>query len=338
MELTPPIILLISLLLFLIAGTIGYCSEGYQKYLEFNNNELKMWDDEFKKDDKILLWAEHLMSDHKFISHLQNLSKKYNKTFTILGTDRDHNDRRPLNVTDLYFSPSRHVPNTDKKLFPIPQYWGKGYGDLWNSWDSKTEEFIWLGTLRYSSVARFKLFQEYDKLNDNLKKFCNFGITRMPRDNRFNFYHKFKKSQQTPLTQSKAKFILAIDGSGWPGNISWVFKTGSVAVIASFWKVWFMPLLRPWVDYVPLEIEYSNTTNNYYYNSFEESNANVSIKNFKQTISRMLNSPKEMELIAESGYNRYKQIENIKDEYIINIFKLNDYDEVIAEISKKLEF
>jgi len=56
------------------------------------------------------------------------------------------------------------------------------------------------------------------------------------------------------------KFLLMIDGTTYPGNIQWVFGSGSVPVLITHpgnnW--WFKNLLKPMINYVPIQYDLSD--------------------------------------------------------------------------------
>lgn len=70
--------------------------------------------------------------------------------------------------------------------------------------------------------------------------------------------HKWIGSKISKEQQLGYKFILCLDGNGWPGKLDWVFFSGCVPVIICDWPVWFYKYLKPGYHFVKINSDLSN--------------------------------------------------------------------------------
>jgi hypothetical protein len=66
---------------------------------------------------------------------------------------------------------------------------------------------------------------------------------------------------QTIETQFKAKYLLVIDGHTWANRTAAFLCAGSVVLFTTVFNDWVSRQIKPWVYYVPLEMDYSDLDN-----------------------------------------------------------------------------
>ena len=65
-------------------------------------------------------------------------------------------------------------------------------------------------------------------------------------------------SFQRVKEQFKAKYLLVIDGHTWPNRLAAFLHAGSVVLLATIFEDWVSRKLKPWVHYVPVQIDFSD--------------------------------------------------------------------------------
>ena len=141
-------------------------------------------------------------------------------------------------------------------------------------WNKKKTEIVWRGGCSGECLYSLRR-QVVDILYNNPK--CNIQFTS-----------NWCKKYDTPYIgqrinmkdQLKYKYILCIDGNGWPGNMEWIFFTGCVPVIISDWQIWFYKYLIPGYHFVKIKTDLSD---------------------LKEIVNDLLNNPNKYEHIAKNA-------------------------------------
>jgi hypothetical protein len=120
-------------------------------------------------------------------------------------------------------------------------------------WNKKKTALVWRGGCSGEcviSVRRRIVSSLWDKPGCNVK--LSKDWCKLPQD------HKYIGERISKEEQLQYKFILCIDGNGWPGNLEWVFFTGCVPVIICDWHIWFYKYLKPGYHFVEINTDLSN--------------------------------------------------------------------------------
>ncbi len=185
------------------------------------------------------LWWVWLGVDGPIVKYICDKAIENKRNFVICGGDVDdyiiNNNVKRKMVSCIN-------KNSNKNTCPIPQddnYFIKKYiVPKYTPYYIKKNEIIWRGDNRGLNSTRDKFVKYATGLNFPVKfniKFTDNGENRMTVDEQINY-----------------KYIISIDGFGWPGSITWTMLSGCVPLIISNNHVWFMKLLIPWEDYVPI--------------------------------------------------------------------------------------
>jgi hypothetical protein len=254
-----------------------------------------------------LIWASKLVYDGPIFKYICDLSCKYSKIFVIFKSDLDNIDfiSEP-NEKRLVAS---RIDYSDSYTFPIPQHddYFNGVSDKFDkvSFFQRKDEIVWRG-LERDGTLRIKFVNEINKYDFGIKLNIEFGN----QTTRYNFLSK--------QDQAKCKYILVIDGYGWPGSINWTMLSGSVPIILSKNHVWYMDLLVPWKDYVPI------------------SEVNGTFPDLVYNISKIINEPNLAEYISINAPIKMTKILSMQKRYLELIFSTDkNYHEIINII--KLE-
>ena len=278
-------ILLVVLVIVIIVNAFK-CSEGFGNGYYHKGKMVN-------KNDN-LLWLQELTTGGPIVKYMNKLSKKYNKDFVILSNDYNIDEfwKNDEFNDSLKFVSSIHKDKIDNNyIYPIPQYdfYFNGVKEFKTiPFKDKKNEIIWRG--QTGTPLRKKLIKQLENIKNiplNIKSVSKISNDWMSKEDQMEY-----------------KYILAIDGTGWPGNISWVLASGSVPIIASRWSVWFMPLLVPWEDYVPIEVD-----------------KNEQFPDLEKNIKKILSNNELGARIASNSVKKYRWIMSKQKEYLDNIFK-----------------
>jgi hypothetical protein len=256
-----------------------------------------------------LVWASHLAYNGPIINYITMLGKKYSKLFVIIKSDIDQlNFFTEPNEKRLVAS---RIYNSDFFTYSIPQHddYFTGYLDTFERipFSKKKDEIVWRGLERGSDSVRVNLLEYINR--------CNFGIN-------INVEFGNQTTKQNFLTkydQAKCKYILAIDGHGWPGSINWTLLSGSVPIIISNNHVWYMDLLIPWKDYVPV------------------SEVNGRFPDLVSNITKIINDPALAEKISINAPKKITKILSKQKRYLELVFSTDkNYHEIIDIINYEI--
>lgn len=319
-------IILIILIILIVALALGlglkhekFSTESVEYIISGEDKSYLVYDTKkftfYLKDDKVTtnkLWAEKVDVNGSIIRYLTKMSKKYNMQYVIIKEDFDIIfSPRHLSEKYLYFVSCRNY-NSNPYTFAIPQN-----DDYFNNvrikdnipFKKKKNSIVWRG--RIHGKTRVKFLSE-------IKKIENFTIDIVSTTSKsiYSADNNINVNYLSTQDQLKNKYILAIDGYGWPGSINWTLESKSCAFILSNNFVWYYELLEPWVDYVP-------------------------IKNFDDMIESLKILENDQELAEQIGINgseKIKKILNLQQKYIELIFSNSGktYIEVIYILKKYL--
>lgn len=271
------------------------------------------------------IWNENMTENSDTISYIMDLSKKYNKPFTIIKADKDIIDI-PSNGIRFVSSINKY---SDKYTYPIPQF-DEYFSDQkfkQNAnistnipFDKKIKKIMWRG--QGVPKCRADFFKKIQTLPKTLP--LDIKITKEYKNGKTIFYNENKLSIDE---QNKYKYIIAIDGFGWPGNINWVLGSGSVPIIGSNHHVWFFKFLEPWIDYVPFEIVGTlGIKGNRYESGYE-------FPDLEKNLNIILNDDELSRKIIKNATQKISKILSKQKEYLEIIFRDNIiYDDVISKI------
>lgn len=120
-------------------------------------------------------------------------------------------------------------------------------------WHTKKTGLVWRGGCSGEcviSVRRRVVNMLWNRPDCDVKLSPNW--CKMPDD------QKYIGSRISKKHQLRYKFILCLDGNGWPGNLEWVFFSGCVPVIICDWHIWFYKYLKPGYHFVEINSDLSN--------------------------------------------------------------------------------
>jgi hypothetical protein len=282
-------------------NSIVTTDEDYSYLVSSNGSNVLYSSRKFPRDRK--LWAQEIIVKGPIIEYLTSMSIKYNKPYLILADDFDRVDFIPKNKPkdSLYFVASLNT-NSDPFTFPIPQndksFQGARTMDV-VPFSQKNDKIIWRGA---HSKAREEFLNGVTNSNDSQIKID----IQLTNDSNF----------MTPEEQMKNKYILCIDGHGWPGSINWSLESKCCTFIRSDKHLWYYDLLEPWVDFVP-------------------------VRDFNELIDSLeilRNNQELAEQIGINGSEKIKKILNLQQQYIELIFSNagKTYAEVINKLTQTL--
>jgi hypothetical protein len=265
-------------------------------YIKGYNGKLKR---NFK--DK-LVWASQLAYDGSIINYITMLGKKYSKSFVIIKYDLDQ--------LNFFTEPhekrlvASRISHSDYFTYSIPQHdeYFTGYLDIFERipFSKKKDEIIWRGLERGSDSVRANLLDYINQCNLEINVNVEFG----DQTTKQNFLTKYD--------QAKCKYIFVIDGHGWPGSINWTLLSGSVPIIISNNHVWYMDLLVPWKDYVPV------------------SEVNGRFPDLVDNITKVINDQKLAEQISINAPKKITRILSKQKRYLELVFSTDkNYYEII---------
>ena len=178
------------------------------------------------------------------------------------------------------FSSCKSVCNADILLPYKSLEYEKPINDT-TPWAAKLNQFFWRGATtgtgpgeyrraitNYRMLPRMRLndWARAARRNRSLPVNVNVGFTsvvifkqgyaRAMRD-------KYKFRGYIPYDdQSKSKYLLAMDGHTWPSRFRPFLFTKSLVFLSTIFVEWFSFLVRPWLMYVPVDIDLSDLSVN----------------------------------------------------------------------------
>jgi GT2 family glycosyltransferase len=308
-------------------------------YLIGNGSKLTLYISKNKQTH--LMWENKLYSNGPIVDHIQNLAKKYNKKFFILRRDVDLTDIVPNNgelrltsTINKYSDPNTYpIPHFDEYFKNENHTESKNNPDIVVTisnipFEDKKDNVVWRGQIMNRVRKDFFKYLTESSIPGN--PLIDFKETR-----RFDKNNKAINSPENKMSiedQMKYKYIISVDGQGWPGNIVWVLKSGSVPIIGSNHHIWFFDLLEPWVDYVPFKIEGS------FIMDTKSKETGYTFPDFHQNLQKIIN---DQELAKKISYNAPRKIRWIlsqQKKYLDLIFKTEmNYPQIIDKIKKDSE-
>lgn len=269
-------------------------------YLVGNNKKLLMYSSN-KNPRSSRVWAQETKVKGPIIKFMNNLSEKYAVPYVILAHDYDKIEFLPKNIPEysLYLVASR-ISGSNEYSYAIPQN-DDSFDDVAVNdtipFENKKDEIVWRGGM--NGIERHKL------LNSMNSKLCvNNNIQVVTRNN------SLEKEDQL-----KYKYLLCIDGHGWPGSINWSLETKCCVFIRSDKHVWYYDLLVPWVDCVFID-------------GFDD---------LKEKLYKVHNNQNLAKSIGINGSNKIRKIYSLQKYYLELIFSGNfSHDELMNKLKERL--
>jgi hypothetical protein len=270
-------------------------------YLVKNNEELIMYSSD-KHPRSARVWAQETKVKGPIIMFINNLSRKYNKPYIIFAGDVDQVEFIPKNIPEysLYLVASR-TSKSNQYVYAIPQN-DNSFDEIVLEdtilFENKRDEIVWRGGM--NGIERHKLL---NSMNSELCVKNNIKVVSESNDG-------IEKEDQM-----KCKYILCIDGHGWPGSINWSLETKCCVFIRSDKHVWYHDLLVPWVDCIFID-------------NFDD---------LKEKLYKVHNNQTLAKSIGLNGSNKIRKIYSLQKYYLELIFsgKYN-HDELMDKMREKL--
>lgn len=247
------------------------------------------------------VWSEEVKIRGPVVAYLNVLSSKYNKPYVVLAHDADIIGYIPDKIPQysLYFVASR-VKSSNLYTYALPQnddsFELKTIKDN-IPFENKRDEIMWRGSMNGST--------RYNLLKSMNSELCvKNNIQFITNDN------KISKEDQMIY-----KYLLCIDGHGWPGSINWSLETNCCVFIRSDNHVWYYDLLIPWVDCIFVE--------NY--------------DDLKEKLYKVHSNQNLAKSIGINGSNKIRKIYSLQKYYLELIFSKNySHNELMKILKEKL--
>lgn len=254
-----------------------------------------------KNPRSTVLWAQKTKVKGPMVIFINNLSDKYKKPYVILAHDFDKIEFIPNNIPEysLYLVASR-TSKSNQYTYAVPQnddsFDGKVLKDT-VPFENKRNEIVWRGGM--NGPVRHKL------LNSMNSELCIKNNIQVADGN-----NNMKQEDQL-----KCKYLLCIDGHGWPGSINWSLETECCVFIISNKHVWYYDLLVPWVDCIFID-------------DFDD---------LKEKLDKVHNNQNLAKRIGINGSTKIRKIYSLQKYYLELIFSGNyTHDELMDRLREKL--
>jgi hypothetical protein len=204
----------------------------------------------------VFLQCDGIFSDEEQKRCLENSIVKYSFTKTLTDLENFSNDIICTNST-------RFVDKKNILLLPIhDDTFEHGLKKLLSKyklpdWNQRKSLLFWRGNVGgfERPTIRMKIVE---KLLNNKNTNVKFGFKNEKHTDAIPIEHIGERCSIEDHFQYK--FLLMIDGTTYPGNIQWIFGSGSVPVLITHpsnnW--WFKNLLKPMENYVPIQYDLSD--------------------------------------------------------------------------------
>jgi hypothetical protein len=269
-------------------------------YLVGNNGRIIMYSC-VKNPRSYRVWAQETKVKGPIIMFINSLSDKYNRPYVILAHDFDKIEFLPKNIPgySLYLVSSR-ISGSNQYTYTMPQNDDSFDGKVVNDsvpFENKRDEIIWRGGM--NGIERYKLL---NSMNNELCIKNNIQVATGNND--------ISKEDQL-----KCKYLLCIDGHGWPGSINWSLETKCCVFIRSDKHVWYYDLLVPWVDCIFID--------NY--------------DDLKEKLYRVHSNQNLAKSIGINGSNKIRKIYSLQKYYLELVFSGDfSHNELMDKLREKL--
>jgi glycosyltransferase involved in cell wall biosynthesis len=204
----------------------------------------------------VFLECDGIFSDEEEKRVLENSIIKYSFTKSL-------EDLQDFNNTIVCTNSTRFVDKNNILLLPIhDDTFQEGLKNLLSkytfpNWNERKSVLFWRGNVGgfERPTIRMKIVE---KLLENKNTDVKFGFKN---ERHVDMIPKEHIGERCSIQDHfQYKFLLMIDGTTYPGNIQWVFGSGSVPVLITHpgnnW--WFKNLLKPMENYVPIQYDLSD--------------------------------------------------------------------------------
>ncbi|KAJ3202780.1 F-actin-capping protein subunit alpha [Clydaea vesicula] len=157
-----------------------------------------------------------------------------------------------------------------------------------------------------------KYYENYPKINNpQFKTMIDVGFNRMVQ-NDVETHREIEREfgLKKPLDYKntlKFKYLLVIDGNTWPARFQSYLSSGSVLLYNGIFEDWFNWKIKPWIHYVPVNLDFSDLEEKLIWLKNNEEKAKEIVENARKIMVK-LDDHKQMQCYAGLFFMEYQRL------------------------------